>query len=274
MSVHLIRCSFNRGCGLNILPPIIFYTMEHILLNGQKLYPANEVARYFGIDPSSMNKWLRKHEEFRNNNAYIFELGGEKKPKRYFTELGVTIYGTIKNISNGNQYIPTKGAEHPLKESKLKLAEYAHEQKQQTKYLLQDPIIAQLESLIEIRAIQLDQEKRIKEQEERILRLESLSEIKRIEQITSEQKLLAFPEPKKQAPQRTVRSLVVEYVNAYAHNTGLPHNVVWSKIYKEYSIRTRINLKTRAQSHKLSPLEYVEQNGDIEILYAIAKEIL
>jgi len=252
---------------------LFFYTMEHILLNGQKLYTANEVAHYFGIDTSSMNKWLRKHEEFRNNNAYIIELGGGKKPKRYFTELGLTVYATVKDKTfKGNRFDKRVGP--TLLQPQTSIAEYAHKQKQQARELLQDPIIAQLESLIEIRALQLDQEKRIKEQEERITRLESLSEIKRIEQITSEQKLLSFPEPTKQAPQRTVRSLVVEYVNAYANNTGLPHNVVWSKIYKEYSIRTRINLKTRAKSHKLSALEYVEQNGDIEILYAIAKEIL
>lgn len=252
---------------------LFFYTMEHIMFNDKKLFAAKDVAKYFCIDNSALNSWLRINDDFRNNTDYIIEMGGGKKPRRFFTELGLSVYETIKDKPRNNQYnkLPEKKEFNSLYTRKK---ESTALQANNINTLSCDPIIAQLESLIEIRAIQLDQERRIQEQEERITRLESLSEIKRIEQITSEQKLLTFPEPKKQAPQRTVRSLVVEYVNAYAHNTGLPHNVVWSKIYKEYSIRTRINLKTRAQSHKLSPLEYVEQNGDIEILYAIAKEIL
>lgn len=247
--------------------------MEHILLEGKKLFAAKDVAEYFKIDNSALNAWLRIHDDFRENQEYIIEMGGGKRPRRFFTELGITVYGNVKDKTyNGNRHKKEVGP--TLYSPQASIAEKAHTQQRRDVLVLNDPIIAQLESLIDVRTRQLQQEQRIQEQESRLHVLESLAEVRRIEQLSAEQKLLSFPEAKKQAPQRTVRSLVVEYVNSYAQATGLAHNIVWGKIYKEYSIRTKINLNMRAKAEKLAQLEYVELNGDIEILYAIAKEIL
>lgn len=235
-------------------------TMEHILLDGQKLYAAKDVAEYFKIDNSALNAWLRIHDDFRNNSEYVVEMGGGKRPRRFFTELGITVYANVKDGTRNNQH-KTKGEVSTLYvQSKTKIAEAAFFAKHQKSGFASDPIIA-------MRITQL-------EQEERLNRLEHLEEKRAIEAIESEKLLLSLPEPTKQAPKRTVRSLVVECVTLHAKSNGIPHNIVWSKLYKEYSIRTKINLSIRAKASKLSVLEYVEQNEDIEILYAIAKEIL
>lgn len=233
--------------------------MDHIIHEGKKLFAAKDVAHSFHIDNSAMNAWLRIHDSFRENESYIIELGGGKKPRRFFTELGVTAYGNLKDKTfKGNQHPKREGPS--LYSLQTQIVEKAFTKNHEVVPFSQDPIIA-------MRVKQIEHESRIEA-------IESLMEMQRIEQTAAEQKLLSFPESSKEAPKRTVRSLVVEYVSAFAQNSKLPHNIVWGKIYKEYSIRTKINLRIRAKASKLSVLEYVEQNGDIEILYAIAKEIL
>lgn len=230
--------------------------MEHILLEGKKLFAAKDVAKHFLIDNSALNAWLRINDDFRENNLYIVEMGGGKRPRRFFTEIGIEVYQTIKDKSRNNQFSKKEEFNSLYTKKKETTALRAYHNID----FSSDPIIA-------MRVLQLEQESRIQ-------RLEKLEETRSIHAVESEKLLLSLPEPTKQAPQRTVRSLVVEYINSYAQNSGIPHAVVWGKLYKEYSIRTKVNLRMRAKASKLPVLEYVEQNGDIEILYAIAKEIL
>ena len=233
--------------------------MEHILLEGKKLFAAKDVAKHFLIDNSALNAWLRINDTFRENNEYIVEMGGGKRPRRFFTERGVSVYQTIKDKPRNNQYnrLPEKEEFNSLytkKKETTALRAY------DINSFAQDPIIS-------MRMKQLEQESRIQ-------RLENIEETRKLESMVAEKELLALPTPIKQAPQRTVRSLVVECVRLYSQKSDIAYNVVWSKLYKEYSIRTKINLSKRAKSNNLPALEYVDQSGDIETLYAIAKEIL
>lgn len=68
-----------------------------------------------------------------------------------------------------------------------------------------------------------------------------------------------------------VRDLVDWYV---AKSIDVGHKVVWNKLYKEFLLRYKINVKSRAKDKKISTLSYIETINRMEELFAIASEIL
>ena len=68
-----------------------------------------------------------------------------------------------------------------------------------------------------------------------------------------------------------VRDLVDWYV---AKSIDIGHKVVWNKLYKEFLLRYKINVKARAKDKKISTLSYIESINKMEELFAIASEIL
>lgn len=190
-------------------------------------------------------------------------LGGGKKPKRYFTESGITAYTTLRESEKNTQGKPESAINALSKAGKEKIAAVAVNSQ---KYA-QDPVIA-------MRMIQIEHEERISTAEYRIGNLQEEMRSMQLRREEAQQALLALPEPTVSTRIRTVRSLIVELVNAYARSREIGHGDIWNRIYKEYSIQSQTNVRLHATKEKIKQLDWIEKSGDINLLYAIAKEIL
>jgi transposase len=70
------------------------------------------------------------------------------------------------------------------------------------------------------------------------------------------------------------RALLNEHVRRYAHESGIPYNYAWARLYKKYEELYRIDLTLPARKNKQSPLDYAEKTGRIKGLLALAEQQL
>ena len=88
--------------------------------------------------------------------------------------------------------------------------------------------------------------------------------ISKIEVQTEKRKALLPP------PQIKPRDHINMIVRKYVHDTGVSHTDAWSELYKQFYYRTKTNAKVCAKNRGMGTLDYIESDGMIEILEAIA----
>ncbi len=228
------------------------HTANQHLEDGTPLFSVEYLADYLGVTTSAINTWLRSHPDFTNNPEYIHIWGTGKRPMKYFKEKGIVTYINLREGFRGNRFQASKDS-MLLQNSKEALSNKVFDYSK-------DPVIA-------MRMVQIAQE-------ERIAALEQKQYQSEVRQAEAHQALLAFPEASVSTRVRTVRSLIVELVNAYARSREIGHGDIWNRIYKEYSIQSQTNVRLHATKEKIKQLDWIEKSGDINLLYAIAKEIL
>ncbi len=92
-------------------------------------------------------------------------------------------------------------------------------------------------------------------------------------QEAAEQELLHVERASEKSTQRTTRSKIVELVRAYVYATNANYQMTWNKLYRELQYRYHFDARARAKHRRVSPLEVIEQEGQIETLFLIASEI-
>lgn len=75
------------------------------------------------------------------------------------------------------------------------------------------------------------------------------------------------------APQIKPRDHINMIVREYAYKTGKKYSDVWSELYKQFSYRTNTDPRTCAKNRNMGILEYIELEGFIETLEAIAIDV-
>ena len=130
--------------------------------------------------------------------------------------------------------------------------------------LPKDPILAQLESLIEVRQKQLDQERMLQEQQQRIDRQqEQIQEFKNI-QVAAQLELKALPSSSHAIPPERLDMKVRRIVNDYCTVKGLPQREVWQTLYQQHYYRYCRRPNTLPKESKLQAFVRL---GLIESLY-------
>lgn len=128
------------------------------------------------------------------------------------------------------------------------------------------------EMLLDSVQMLVDQEKKQREQETRITRLEKLEEARLHETVRM---MDEFPVPAEEVEKVSDRAMVNRVVrNAVYRSTGLRHSDAFARLYREFRDRTGIDLSARARNRKLkSALDAAEADGLMSRLYAVAYEI-
>jgi len=75
------------------------------------------------------------------------------------------------------------------------------------------------------------------------------------------------------APPLDSRSNIVKTVNEYVAKTGTPHRDAYTNLYREYGYRTHCNAILSAKNRNMKIIDYIDSEGQIEILEAVALEI-
>lgn len=88
--------------------------------------------------------------------------------------------------------------------------------------------------------------------------------ISKIETQTEKRKTLLPP------PQIKPREHINMIIRKYVHDTGVSHTDAWGELYKQFYYRTKTNAKVCAKNRGMGTLDYIESEGMIEILEAIA----
>lgn len=72
------------------------------------------------------------------------------------------------------------------------------------------------------------------------------------------------------APQIKPRDNVTRIVRDYAHKIGIDYSAAWGELYKEFSYRTNSNPRQCAKNRGMAIVDYIESEGQIETLEAVA----
>jgi len=75
------------------------------------------------------------------------------------------------------------------------------------------------------------------------------------------------------APQLDPRSTIIKLVNEYISRTGTAHKDAYMMLYREFGYRTHCNAVLSAKNRGMKIIDYIDSEGQIEILEAIAREI-
>ena len=76
------------------------------------------------------------------------------------------------------------------------------------------------------------------------------------------------------APQITPRQHIIQLVNQYCGRTGRDHQSVYRQLYSEFGYRTHCNPSQCAKNREMKIIDFIDSEGQIETLEAVAMEIL
>jgi hypothetical protein len=76
------------------------------------------------------------------------------------------------------------------------------------------------------------------------------------------------------APQISPRQHIIQLVNKYCSNTHREQREVYYQLYSEFGYRTHCNPSLCAKNREMKIIDYIESEGQIEVLEAVAMEIL
>jgi len=109
-------------------------------------------------------------------------------------------------------------------------------------------------------------------QVDRIDRLETMVEklLGAVLALTAQNQLT--PRLSLQAPQIKPRDHVNQIVRDYAHRAGVDFSTAWGDLYREFGYRTNSAPKVAAKNRGMGVLDYLESEGLIETLEAVAME--
>jgi len=75
------------------------------------------------------------------------------------------------------------------------------------------------------------------------------------------------------APQLDPRAHIIKMANEYTAKTGVDHRDAYTMLYREYGYRTHCNAILSAKNRGMKIIDYIDSEGQIETLEAIACEV-
>lgn len=76
------------------------------------------------------------------------------------------------------------------------------------------------------------------------------------------------------APQLDARAHIKKMIDEYVSRNGIEHRDAYRYLYREFFYRTRCNASLCAKNRGMKTIDYIDDEGMIEILEAIAMEVL
>lgn len=75
------------------------------------------------------------------------------------------------------------------------------------------------------------------------------------------------------APQIAPRDRINMIIRNYASKKGVEYSAAWSELYKQFSYRTNSNPSLCAKNRGMKIIDYIETEGQIDILESVAQDI-
>lgn len=129
-----------------------------------------------------------------------------------------------------------------------------------------DPFLAMLKGVETLYLKQQELDQRTGSVERRLENLES-------ERERSLDNVRALPEPKAKVRELSMREKCRLAINELVRLTGLTHQEAWRRAYHDYSYQAGVNLTTRAKNKGIGKMDWVEEFGDIELLYGVIVDL-
>ena len=76
------------------------------------------------------------------------------------------------------------------------------------------------------------------------------------------------------APQLDARAHIKKMIDEYVSRNGIEHSDAYRYLYREFFYRTKCNASLCAKNRGMKTIDYIDDEGMIEILEAIAMEVL
>lgn len=130
-----------------------------------------------------------------------------------------------------------------------------------------DVLAQSLQALTQVAQSMAEVERRQREQEAILTQLVVGKE-------QAEAELAALPLSQELPADIPTRSRTNMIVRNYAQRNSVSYPAIWSKLYLELYYRYKFDVKARCRRSGRKPLDQIEVDGMLEVLYAIASEVL
>lgn len=100
-----------------------------------------------------------------------------------------------------------------------------------------------------------------------------LKQQKQFSQQSHELALELLPASTKEVPEMNLRSALNKYIRDKAKEQNRYYNIVFNELYSQFYYRYNVNIVMRAKKKSMSMIEYAEEYGHLEDLYALARKL-
>lgn len=76
-----------------------------------------------------------------------------------------------------------------------------------------------------------------------------------------------------EAPKMDSRAMITKNINEYVAKTGTSYRDAYINLYKEFGYRTHCNPSLSAKNRNMKIIDYIDSEGQIDILALVAKEL-
>lgn len=139
---------------------------------------------------------------------------------------------------------------------------------------LQSRSLTPMEMIYQMAGAMVEKERRLSTLESQTEQLSAIVSSLEAEKQEAMEELTRLPLCPHQAQQLSVRSKVNIIVRNKAQRDLIPYNSLWNKLYQELYYRYSYDAKSRCNNSGLKPLDQIEKDNMMDILHAIASEIL
>lgn len=222
-----------------------------------------KVFENLGLDWSSQLAKIKKNPLY-NSSMVIFTIDTESLGNREVVGLNIDylpiLLSTI-NVKKVNEESKKLLLEFQLKAKEVLAAAFIKKENEVVKPKTGLELIA--ETALEM--VKIEKRTAIVEQKVDLLleaKEKNLQEFRNVEA------------PKVLPLQRTRRMELNLLVRNYCELNQVAFQETWNEIYREFGMRSHMDVKQRAKNKKIKPLDYLESIGKIEEIYSVAYEML
>lgn len=224
--------------------------------NGQVVVSSRQVAENFGKLHKDVLESIRDILVAENSAASFFiestyENRGKQYPEYIMNRDGFALLAMGFTGSDAMQW-------------KIKYIQAFNEMEQRSNkpMCMEDMMIAQLQSMKEIR-LQIEQTT--------VGLIMHDNRLSQLEEIQSHKAEIAKELPP--VNQMGQRSQLNQIIRGYSDRNNIPHSNTWHKLYEQFLYRYSINIKVRSGNRKQKPLDYCQHNGYLTDLLSLSIEL-
>lgn len=93
--------------------------------------------------------------------------------------------------------------------------------------------------------------------------------VEKLDKVTEQKK----EQLKLEAPKMDSRAVITKSINEYVSKTGTSYRDAYINLYKEFGYRTHCNPSLSARNRNMKIIDYIDSEGQIDILALVAKEL-
>lgn len=244
-------------------------------LDSKQLATTRQIAEFYEVSEETIKTAFKRNKgEFESDGASVLRGGAFKSAKFKLNfanpKARTATVWTPRAALRLGMLLRDSAIAKAVRGQILNLVE-EKSQPSQRSVVSDDPILAQLEQIAQVRRAQIAQEETLRRHDQELAELRAYQQAVENDKREAAERLRALPPPSSDVPEESVRMKIRRVINDYCAASRTGHQDAWRHLYQQHYLR--YGRRPDKQEGEKTKLDAFVRLGLIESLYNLALEL-